>query len=109
MCKQNLGLFLLKQTFLCDLNENRQLQRIYITISTNTSVCPSSVRRPAVSGVRRRHKIFFSLKSPWDHPLTTWVDPQVDPRVDPWVDPRVDPEGARASFTAGKLSPLRRS
>ena len=42
--------------------------RIYITISTITSVCP-------VYDVR--HK-FFLLKSPWDHPLTTGVDP--DPR-----------------------------
>ena len=52
-----------------DLNHFYQ---IYITISTITSVCP-------VSGVRSvfiRHKIFCSLKSPWNHPLTPGVDPQ---------------------------------
>ena len=40
-------------------------------------VCPSicSSVRPSV-----HHKIFFLLKSPWDHPLTTGVDPQVDSR-----------------------------
>ena len=46
---------------------------IYITISTITS------------GVR--HKNFFSLKSPWDHPRP----------------PGLTPGGARARFTAGKL------
>ena len=45
---------------------------IYITISTVTSVRPSVVCR--VSSVR--HKKFFSLKSPWNHPLTPWVDPR---------------------------------
>ena len=43
---------------------------IYNTISTITSVCPSV--RP--SGVR--HKKFFSLKSPWNHSLTSGVDPR---------------------------------
>ena len=30
-----------------------------------------------------RHKNFFSLKSPWNHPLTTGVDPRGRPRVTP--------------------------
>ena len=51
-------------------------QQIYITISTNTSVCPSDVR-PASGGVR--HKIFFSLKSPWDHSLTPGLIPYPNP------------------------------
>ena len=51
---------------------------IYNTISTNTYVCPS-VLRPSF-----RHKIFFSPKSPWDHPLTPGVDPRGWPRVPPW-------------------------
>ena len=29
------------------------------------------------------HKIFFSLKSPWNHPLTPGVDPRGLPRVPP--------------------------
>ena len=28
-----------------------------------------------------RHKIFFSLKSPWNHPLTPGVEPRGLPRV----------------------------
>ena len=40
-------------------------------------VCPSSVR-PSV-----RHKNFFSLKSPWNHPLTPGVDPRDWPQVAP--------------------------
>ena len=42
-------------------------KQIYITISIVTSVCPCV--RTCV-----RHKIFFSLKSPWNHPLTPGVD-----------------------------------
>ena len=45
---------------------------IYITISTITSVCLSI--RPS-SGVRASQN-FFSLKSPWNHPLTPGVDPR---------------------------------
>ena len=40
---------------------------IYITILTIMSVCPSF-------GVRYPSQKFFSLKSPWDHPSTPWVD-----------------------------------
>ena len=43
----------------------------YITISTIMSVCPSV--QCTVYGVC--HKFFFSLKSPWDHPPTSGVDP----------------------------------
>ena len=47
-------------------------------------VCPSirpSFRHSVIPSVR--HKIFFSLKSPWNHPLT--------PGVHPWGWPRVPP------------------
>ena len=52
---------------------------IYITILTIMSVCPFGVR----CLVSVCHKIFFSLKSPWNHPLTPGVDPQGWPRVAP--------------------------
>ena len=45
------------------------LCHIYITISTITSV------RPCVRPVSVRHKKFFSLKSPWNHPLTHHAAP----------------------------------
>ena len=45
---------------------------IYITISTITSVRPSF----GVRAVSVRHKNFFLLKSPWNHPLTPGVDPR---------------------------------
>ena len=47
----------------------------------NRHVCPSMFRpfvRPFV-----RHKNFFSLKSPWNHPLTPGVGPRGWPRVPP--------------------------
>ena len=45
-----------------------QVQPIYITISTVTSVCPSV--RPMCDV---RHKIFFSRKMPWNHSLTPGI------------------------------------
>ena len=64
----------LARTSLMDTPFYRVLQvahaySIYITISIVMSVCQSGVR-PSV-----RHKNFFSLKSPWNHPLTPGVDP----------------------------------
>ena len=46
----------------------KQAQYIYITISTIMSVCPSV--RSSV-----HYKKFFSLKLPWNYPLTPGVDP----------------------------------
>ena len=43
-----------------------------LRLSVRLSVHPSV--RPA--GGVRCHKIFFSLKSPWNHPLTPGVDPR---------------------------------
>ena len=49
-----------------------QALNIYITISTVTSVCVSIL---LLLRTYVRHKNFFSLKSPWNHPLTPGVDP----------------------------------
>jgi len=40
----------------------------HVCLSICPSVCPSV-----------RHKKFFSLKSPWNHPLTPGMTPEVDP------------------------------
>ena len=58
---------------ICTFNLNHYFYR-------HLSVLPC-VRPSVRSSVR--HKIFFSLKSPWNHPLTAQVDPWGWPRVAP--------------------------
>ena len=56
----------------CVIYLKRKL-RTYLNNYFSGHVCPSIVR-PWVRG-SVRHKIFFSLKSPWNHPLTPGVNP----------------------------------
>lgn len=67
----------------------------------NTSLRPSGFWCP----VSVNHKIFFSLKLPWNHSLTPWVDPRDWLRACPrHVAPREELECARdAGFFLWKI------